>query len=353
MTAKSGDATKRLQARTDSSSSSGGVSLNIDPSSDLAPEFAIQTNDTLCKRLLVPPSGGGPVTIESGSFANCGLSLGSESVPACRDAKDNDGDGKVDMADPGCSDANDTDEYNDPGCQSNCGGGDNTPAPTGANGPSTPPVCTITNLEKRFGNCTNSHIGGEWIEVPPGSDCWVLQDFNYAGLGRSAPVCAAGQNPTNTPAPGCPPERPLYDTANGCQAVGVNPDYPLCEAGWQRIVQGGPCEKIQDTQITKTCEAAGLIGNWGNNGDGCYPRPPSGGGYGYCGFNNNLSRFALVFKPYFAFWVEAGCGGGYEEPDPPANNGGGGNSGGGSDSGGSVNIDDLLTDPCSYLPCSP
>ncbi|KKU19854.1 MAG: hypothetical protein UX30_C0007G0127, partial [Candidatus Saccharibacteria bacterium GW2011_GWA2_46_10] len=54
VTAKSGNATKRLQARMDSSTAAGGGDFNIDPSSNLAPEYALQTNDTLCKRLLVP-----------------------------------------------------------------------------------------------------------------------------------------------------------------------------------------------------------------------------------------------------------------------------------------------------------
>ncbi len=39
-----------------------------------------------------------------------------EQQPACKDGKDNDGDGKIDMDDPGCESPEDTDEYNPPQC---------------------------------------------------------------------------------------------------------------------------------------------------------------------------------------------------------------------------------------------
>ncbi len=71
LTAKSGGATKRLQARIDTSAASGGTDLNISPGSDNAPEFALGTPNTVCKRLLVPPRGSAPVTTDAGSAANC------------------------------------------------------------------------------------------------------------------------------------------------------------------------------------------------------------------------------------------------------------------------------------------
>ena len=75
VTAKSGGATKRLQARVDTSSAGGAVDSNISAGSDNVPEFALGSTNTICKRLIVPPSGLNPVTIDAGSIANCSLSL--------------------------------------------------------------------------------------------------------------------------------------------------------------------------------------------------------------------------------------------------------------------------------------
>ena len=75
VTAKSGSAVKRLQARMDSSNSGSGTDLNISSGSDNAPEFALQTANTLCKRLLIPSATSSPATIDPGSVLNCGLSL--------------------------------------------------------------------------------------------------------------------------------------------------------------------------------------------------------------------------------------------------------------------------------------
>src|SRR5215210_1540283 len=44
-------------------------------------------------------------------------------LPACADLSDNDGDGLIDMADPGCSSPTDTDEYNAPTSSGGSGGG--------------------------------------------------------------------------------------------------------------------------------------------------------------------------------------------------------------------------------------
>src|SRR4029079_9393529 len=44
-------------------------------------------------------------------------------LPACSDLADNDGDGLVDMSDPGCSSPLDTDEYNAPSSGGSGGGG--------------------------------------------------------------------------------------------------------------------------------------------------------------------------------------------------------------------------------------
>jgi len=75
VTAKSGGATKRLQARVDTSASAGGTDFNISSGSDNAPEFALGSADTICKRLIVPSSISTPVAIDAGSAANCQLSL--------------------------------------------------------------------------------------------------------------------------------------------------------------------------------------------------------------------------------------------------------------------------------------
>ena len=134
-------------------------------------------------------------------------------------------------------------------------------------------------------------------------------------------ACANGQNiPPPSPDSGvnCPPEKPLYDTANGCQAVTENPDFPLCPAGVQRSSYTGECDQPveQQPQGNPRCEDYSQVGTW----PACsYPSPPGGGGYGYCGLNDTFKSFALAFKPYFAFWDDPGCGGG----------GGSGDSGGG------------------------
>ncbi len=75
VTAKSGSAVKRLQARMDSGTSGSGTDLNISSGSDSAPEFALQTTSTLCKRLVVPPAVASPVVIDPGSVLNCGLTI--------------------------------------------------------------------------------------------------------------------------------------------------------------------------------------------------------------------------------------------------------------------------------------
>src|SRR3990167_7299078 len=82
VTAKSGSAVKRLQARMDSSSNTTGTDLNISSGSDNAPEFALQTASTLCKRLLIPPATTSPTVIDPGSVLNCGLSLSDATPPA-------------------------------------------------------------------------------------------------------------------------------------------------------------------------------------------------------------------------------------------------------------------------------
>lgn len=75
VTAKSGGATKRLQARVDTSSAGGAVDFNISSGSDIAPEFALGSASTICKRLVVPPSVGNPVTTDPASAANCPFNL--------------------------------------------------------------------------------------------------------------------------------------------------------------------------------------------------------------------------------------------------------------------------------------
>lgn len=51
------------------------------------------------------------------------VGTGATGDPACGDGVDNDGDGLVDMSDPGCTSAGDTDEYNAPPPPAACGDG--------------------------------------------------------------------------------------------------------------------------------------------------------------------------------------------------------------------------------------
>ena len=291
VTAKSGNATKRLQARMDSSTTTGGGDFNIDPSSNLAPEYALQTNDTLCKRLLVPSSPASPVTIESGSFANCGLSLGSENVPACRDGKDNDGDGHIDMADPGCSDPNDTDEYNDPGCQTNCdggggGGGEDNNAPQGGGGDL---VCTVYNWQNRWGDCTNSQFGGEFRDLPNGCTALIGTSSRVIGfqVDPNTPACngITAENVNNELAkqPGnlasyCQPG--FYNRATDPARTGVE-CVPVNSVSCAPLYQGSPqppdysptgpgCTKIEQGTSTGT---GGFSGDPGGGGSGSVPAP--------------------------------------------------------------------------------
>ncbi|MBI5457951.1 hypothetical protein HY971_04495 [Candidatus Kaiserbacteria bacterium] len=58
----------------------------------------------------------GQVTLGAGETKTCTITNNdiAPSAPACSDGIDNDNDGKIDSVDPGCSDANDTDEANAP-----------------------------------------------------------------------------------------------------------------------------------------------------------------------------------------------------------------------------------------------
>ena len=223
VTAKSGSAVKRLQARMDSSSSGSATDLNISSGSDNAPEFALQTASTLCKRLLIPPATSSPATIDPGSVLNCGLSLTDATPPAapqpaCSDSKDNDGDGKIDMADTGCSNPDDNDETDlVPG-----GGGSGDSQPTGRGGLS-PVKCTIYSTGQNpdgsyyiNGDCTNSSDGGHqrvldngciilesWNYEEAGSDLWCPEGVSTSNIQVTTPVnnggCPKGQIPGGAP----------------------------------------------------------------------------------------------------------------------------------------------------------
>jgi hypothetical protein len=69
-TAKSNESVRRLAARVDTSSLAGSAQVNISPSEDAIPEFAIRSAATLCKQLDV--SGGNVTTMFS---ALCNLTL--------------------------------------------------------------------------------------------------------------------------------------------------------------------------------------------------------------------------------------------------------------------------------------
>ncbi|OGL34759.1 hypothetical protein A3F65_00095 [Candidatus Saccharibacteria bacterium RIFCSPHIGHO2_12_FULL_47_16b] len=60
------------------------------------------------------------------------------------------------------------------------------------------PICTIYNLENKWGDCTNSHSGGEWLTLPNG--CIVLWDYNSHGAGWASP-CSAEQFEPYLPSP--------------------------------------------------------------------------------------------------------------------------------------------------------
>ena len=339
VTAKSGSAVKRLQARMDSSSSGSGTDLNISSGSDNLPEFALQTASTLCKRLLIPPATTNPATIDPGSVLNCGFSLsGPSPVPACKDTKDNDGDGKIDMADPGCSNPDDNDET-DPPAGGGGGGGDNN-APQGGSGD----VVCWANFANGWGNCTNSQFGGVPITV---NGCKAMADQNGHNLGfvvdpncpgagsvtaadvinalakqkdSLASYCTSTPGSTNfntnpsvtgvTCFSSTDPNQ-NFSCANGYEGNPVAPDYLIDAGGCTRIqvVQPPPskpsptggedtCDAVcraaknpppaptPPTVRTPTCGNVGMLGTWPN----CYdptptptptpkPKPkPSGGG---------------------------------------------------------------------------
>lgn len=82
VTAKSGTATKRLQARVDIASNSG-TDVNISASDDAFPEYALRTSNTLCKRVQVQNPGSG-IRIDPASKADCsqGATIIDEQLPA-------------------------------------------------------------------------------------------------------------------------------------------------------------------------------------------------------------------------------------------------------------------------------
>jgi len=165
VTAKSGSAVKRLQARMDSSSSSSGTDLNISPGSDNAPEFALQATNTLCKRLVIPPATTSPATIDPGSVLNCGLSL-TDATPPVAPASGDSGSGS--------------------------GGGSSGDSFAPASGGGGPIVCTITKVDVSAGifngNCTNSNQGGVWNTYRDSDGCLVvtLSDVSYRGYATDA-----------------------------------------------------------------------------------------------------------------------------------------------------------------------
>jgi Transglycosylase SLT domain len=76
-------------------------------------------------------------------------------LPACADLSDNDGDGLVDLADPGCSGATDSDEYNAPTSSSSDGGGSGGGS-DGSGGSST----TTTTTTSSSGGSSGGTSGG-------------------------------------------------------------------------------------------------------------------------------------------------------------------------------------------------
>ncbi len=80
VTAQSGSAVKRLQARVDISGTSG-TSQTITAGSNDFPQYALQTADTICKRLQVPSTAGWPVYMDNASNANCQSSIAPLSAP--------------------------------------------------------------------------------------------------------------------------------------------------------------------------------------------------------------------------------------------------------------------------------
>src|SRR4051812_21949412 len=95
------------------------------------------------KLLVIIALGGALAIIAAGSASSLQVGAGDLTVtvpgtgttggnvlPACSDLSDNDGDGLVDLGDPGCSSPADGDEYNAPTGGSGSGGGSSTGSTT-------------------------------------------------------------------------------------------------------------------------------------------------------------------------------------------------------------------------------
>jgi hypothetical protein len=108
------------------------------------------------------------VTVDLGNGVTVKVPTGA-ALPACADLTDNDGDGKVDLADPGCSGPLDTDEYNAPPPSTggggtggattppkNTGGGQAAPKPSGSK-----PKAPSTGTAKKKGTAPEKGLFGQ------------------------------------------------------------------------------------------------------------------------------------------------------------------------------------------------
>lgn len=126
---------------------------------------------------------------EAGAFE---LTVDAVPIPACRNGRDDDGDGAVDAADPGCAEAEDRDEVD----------------------PAEPPACS-NGLDDD---------GDGAIDYPADADC------AYAGGVREAPLCEAGVTVVQVPAGGGVVPLPALEGAGGATGscgVGFTPEVAL------------------------------------------------------------------------------------------------------------------------------
>jgi Transglycosylase SLT domain len=117
------------------------------------------------KLLLTIALGAGLAIVAAGTSTSSSLNLASPSpgpLPACSDLVDNDGDGLVDMADPGCSSPVDTSEYNAP---SSGGGGSGTGGGTGGS-PGTPGTGTTPGVGEITGGGSSGSSGSTTTTAP-------------------------------------------------------------------------------------------------------------------------------------------------------------------------------------------
>ena len=167
---------------------------DCEPMSEVACDRGTADNPGRRIELETPAPGDLFLVIDTGAREGSGqfrLSVDVEEIPACRDALDNDGDGRIDNADPGCVFADDLDENEGAAPPPACHDGQDNDGDGQTDHPSDPD-CVFAGGDREAPLCPE---GTNVLQVAPGQNVVALPDLQ--GNGGASATCDPLFGPEN------------------------------------------------------------------------------------------------------------------------------------------------------------